>query len=216
MSPKQLASIAAAVQHLREGRLIIVVDDEDRENEGDVLLAAQFANEENITWIVNNSSGFICAPLTNDIADRLALPLMVAGNQDPRGTAYTVTVDAAARISTGISSADRANTLRVLAAQESQASDLLRPGHILPLRARDGGVRERGGHTEAAIDLLRLAGLREVGVISEIVEPNGKMMRLPGLLDLGKQENIPVIAIADLVSYLDASEAPLHSAEQDQ
>jgi 3,4-dihydroxy 2-butanone 4-phosphate synthase/GTP cyclohydrolase II len=149
-----LADIPAALQELRAGRPVIVVDDEGRENEGDVLLAAESASPEWIAWLVKHSSGFICAPMTNEIADRLELPLMVADNRDPRGTAYTVSVDAADRLSTGISASDRAHTLRVLADLRSVPSSLHRPGHILPLRAVEGGVRERDGHTEAAVDLL--------------------------------------------------------------
>ncbi|MBG6106689.1 3,4-dihydroxy-2-butanone-4-phosphate synthase [Frigoribacterium sp. CG_9.8] len=197
-----LADIPTALEELRAGKPIIVVDDEGRENEGDVVLAAQFASQEWLAWLVRNSSGFICAPMTNEIADRLELPLMVANNEDPRGTNYTVSVDAADRISTGISAADRAYTLRVLADLDSTPSSVHRPGHIMPLRARDGGVRERNGHTEATIDLLKLAGLTPVGVISEIVAEDGEMMRLPGLIQLGEREGIIVITIESLIDYL--------------
>jgi 3,4-dihydroxy 2-butanone 4-phosphate synthase/GTP cyclohydrolase II len=197
-----LADIPTALEELRAGKPIIVVDDEGRENEGDVVLAAQFASQEWLAWLVRNSSGFICAPMTNEIADRLELPLMVANNEDPRGTNYTVSVDAADRISTGISAADRAHTLRVLADLDSTPSSVHRPGHIMPLRARDGGVRERNGHTEATIDLLKLAGLTPVGVISEIVAEDGEMMRLPGLIQLGEREGIVVITIESLIDYL--------------
>ena len=197
-----LADIPAALRELRAGKPIIVVDDEGRENEGDVVLAAQFASQEWLAWLVRNSSGFICAPMTNEIADRLELPLMVVNNEDPRGTNYTVSVDAADRISTGISAGDRAHTLRVLANPDSTPSSVHRPGHIMPLRARDGGVRERDGHTEATIDLLTLAGLTPVGVISEIVAEDGEMMRLPGLLQLGEREGIVVITIESLIAYL--------------
>ncbi|MDQ1561670.1 MAG: 3,4-dihydroxy 2-butanone 4-phosphate synthase / cyclohydrolase, partial [Actinomycetota bacterium] len=151
---------------------------------------------------IRHTSGFICAPMTNEIADRLELPYMVLDNQDPLGTAYTVTVDAADRFSTGISAADRAHTLRVLATIESTPASLNRPGHILPLRAVDGGVRERPGHTEAAIDLLKLAGLIPVGAIGEIVADDGEMMRLPGLIEFGEREEIPVVTITALVEYL--------------
>lgn len=197
-----LATIPTALEALRAGRPIIVADDEGRENEGDIVLAAEFANQESIAWLVRHSSGFVCAPMTNEIADRLELPLMVARNEDVRGTNYTVTVDAAARITTGISAGDRAHTLRVLADMTSVPASLHRPGHILPLRARDGGVRERAGHTEAAIDLLKLAGLTPVGVISEIVADDGEMMRLPGLIALGETERVPVITVADLIDHL--------------
>ena len=200
-----LADIPTALDALRAGKPIIVADDESRENEGDVIIAAQSASQETLAWMVRNTSGFICAPLTGEIADRLELPPMVVDNQDPRGTNYTVSVDAADRISTGISAADRAHTLRVLAAPDSTPASLHRPGHILPLRAADGGVRERAGHTEAAVDLLRLAGLVPVGAISEIVAEDGEMMRLPELIELGERDDVPVITIEALVEYLDAS-----------
>ncbi|MWV59998.1 GTP cyclohydrolase II [Rathayibacter sp. VKM Ac-2754] len=197
-----LSSIPEAVEALRAGRPIIVADDEGRENEGDVIVSAQLASQETIAWMVRNSSGFICAPMTNEIADRLELPLMVVDNEDPRGTAYTLSVDAADRLSTGISASDRAHTLRVLADPEATPSRLHRPGHILPLRAVEGGVRERDGHTEAAVDLMKLAGLYPVAAISEIVAEDGEMMRLPGLIALGEREDVPVTTVAALIAYL--------------
>jgi len=201
-----LADIPTALDALRAGRPVIVVDDESRENEGDVVLAAQFASQEWLAWLVRNSSGFICAPMTNEIADRLELPIMVPDNQDPRGTNYTVSVDAANRLSTGISASDRAHTLRVLAGLDSVPASLHRPGHIMPLRAAEGGVRERDGHTEATVDLLKLAGLIPVGAISEIVADDGEMMRLPGLIELGEREGVDVITIADLIDYLNETQ----------
>ncbi|HZK59513.1 MAG TPA: GTP cyclohydrolase II [Cryobacterium sp.] len=197
-----LADIPSALDALRLGRPVIVADDEGRENEGDVIISAELATQEWIAWMVRNTSGFICAAMTNDIADKLDLPVMVVNNEDPRGTNYTITVDAADRLSTGISAADRSHTLRVLADPTSTPTSLNRPGHILPLRARDGGVRERDGHTEAAVDLMKLAGLNPVGAISEIVAEDGEMMRLPGLLELGEREGVLVITIADLIDYL--------------
>jgi 3,4-dihydroxy 2-butanone 4-phosphate synthase / GTP cyclohydrolase II len=197
-----LASIPTAIEALRAGRPIIVADDEGRENEGDIVIAAELASQEWIAWMVRNSSGFICAPMTNEIADALNLPPMVEVNEDPRGTAYTVSVDAADRLSTGISAADRAHTLRVLADAASTPASLHRPGHILPLRAVDGGVRDRDGHTEAAVDLMRLAGLTPVAAISEIVAEDGEMMRLPGLIALGERESVPVITIVSLIEWM--------------
>ena len=178
-----------------------------------MIISAQLATQEWIAWTVKYSSGFICAPMTNDIADRLDLPVMVLNNEDPLGTNYTVSVDAADRLSTGISAADRAHTLRVLADLASVPVSLHRPGHILPLRARDGGVRERSGHTEAAVDLMKLAGLLPVAAIAEIVADDGEMMRLPGLLEMGEREGVDVITIADLIVYLDEfhGDAPLPS-----
>lgn len=199
-----LAPVEEVIAAVRDGRIVIVADDEARENEGDAIVSATLATPETITWIVNHTSGFICAPMTNTIADRLELPMMVRDNQDPRGTAYTVSVDAADRLSTGISAADRAHTLNVLADLTSTPASVHRPGHILPLRAVDGGVRERGGHTEASVDLMKLAGLPPVAAISEIASPDGTMTRLPGLLELGEQEGLLVTTVAAIREYLDA------------
>jgi len=198
-----LANIPVALEALRAGQPIIVADDEGRENEGDVIIAAESASQEWVAWMVKHTSGFICAPMTNEIADRLDLPPMVEHNQDPRGTAYTVTVDAADRLSTGISASDRAHTLRVLADLTATPERLTRPGHIMPLRAVDGGVRERDGHTEAAVDLLKLAGLTPVAAISEIVADDGEMERLPGLIALGEREHVPVITIESLLRFME-------------
>ena len=201
-----LATIPEALEALRAGRPVIVADDENRENEGDVILSAQLATPEWVAWTVRWTSGFLCAPMPADWADRLDLPPMVENNEDARGTAYTVSVDAADRISTGISATDRAHTLNVLADPDSTPTSLIRPGHVLPLRAVDGGVRERAGHTEAAVELTRLAGLAPVGVIGEVVADDGSMMRLPGLQELGAEYDIPVITIEQLIAYLDEHE----------
>ncbi|WP_243077042.1 GTP cyclohydrolase II [Microbacterium sp. SS28] len=212
-----LATIPEALESLRAGRPVIVADDENRENEGDVVLSAELATPEWVAWTVRWSSGFICAPMPAEWADRLDLPPMVAVNEDARGTAYTVSVDAADRQSTGISASDRAHTLNVLADPASTPTSVIRPGHILPLRAVDGGVRERGGHTEAAVDLMRLAGLKPVGAIAEVVAEDGSMMRLPGLIDLGARDDVPVITIEQLVAYLQENEpveTPAHSAHK--
>jgi 3,4-dihydroxy 2-butanone 4-phosphate synthase/GTP cyclohydrolase II len=198
-----LADIPTALAALAAGKPVIVADDEGRENEGDVVMAAQFASQEWIAWTVRHTSGYLCAPMTNEIADRLELPPMWANSEDPRGTAYTVSVDAADRLSTGISASDRAHTLRVLADPESTPRSIIRPGHIIPLRAVDGGVRERDGHTEATVDLLKLAGLEPVGVIGEIVAEDGEMMRLPGLLKLGEEHDVPVITIEELLRFME-------------
>jgi 3,4-dihydroxy 2-butanone 4-phosphate synthase/GTP cyclohydrolase II len=197
-----LASIPEALAELRKGRPVIVVDNESRENEGDVIISAQLASQEWMAWMVRHTSGYICAPMPHRLADRLELPVMVANNEDPRGTNYTISVDAADRLSTGISAADRAHTLRVLADPESVPASLHRPGHILPLRAVDGGVRERDGHTEAAVDLMKLAGLVPVGAISEIVEDDGEMMLLPALIRFGEREGVLVITIEALIQFL--------------
>ncbi|MCC4907907.1 GTP cyclohydrolase II [Microbacterium sp. cx-59] len=201
-----LSPIPVALDALRAGKPVIVADDENRENEGDVILSAQLATPEWIAWTVRHSSGFICAPMPAEWADRLDLPPMVEVNQDARGTAYTVSVDASSGVTTGISAADRARTLNVLADTASVPTSLIRPGHVLPLRAVEGGVRERSGHTEAAVDLMRLAGLEPVGAIAEIVAEDGSMMRLPGLIELGARDDIPVITIEQLIAYLQDTE----------
>lgn len=201
-----LSTIPEALEALRAGRPVLVADDENRENEGDVVLSAQLATPEWIAWTVRWSSGYVCAPMPADWADRLDLPPMVEVNQDARGTAYTVSVDAAEGVGTGISAADRARTLNVLADPDAVPASLIRPGHVLPLRAVDGGVRERAGHTEAAVDLMRLAGLEPVGAIAEVVAEDGSMMRLPGLIELGERDGVPVVTIEQLIAYLDEVE----------
>jgi len=201
-----LSSVEQAIAAIAAGRPVIVADDEHRENEGDVVLSAELATPEWIAWTVAHSSGFICAPVSAEIADALDLPPMVQHNEDVRGTAYTVTVDAAVGVTTGISAHDRARTLRVLADPTSVRDDLHRPGHVVPLRARAGGVRERAGHTEAAIDLVTAAGLRPAAAICEIVDEQGGMMRLPELVGLGTREGVPVITIAALATWLDAAD----------
>jgi len=205
-APLALSRVEDAIASIAAGRPVIVADDEHRENEGDVILAAELATPEWIAWTVAHSSGFICAPVSVEIADALDLPPMVAHNEDVRGTAYTVTVDAAVGVTTGISAHDRSRTLRVLADPSSVRDDLHRPGHVVPLRARPGGVRERAGHTEAAIDLVTAAGLRPAAAICEIVDEDGSMMRLPRLVELGAREGVPVITIAALVEWLDAAD----------
>ncbi|WP_285135627.1 GTP cyclohydrolase II [Microbacterium sp. lyk4-40-TSB-66] len=206
-----LSTIPEALEALRQGRPILVADDENRENEGDVIISAQLATPEWLAWTVRWSSGYVCAPMPGEWADRLDLPPMVEVNQDARGTAYTVSVDAASGVTTGISAADRSRTLNVLADPESAPTSLIRPGHVLPLRAVDGGVRERAGHTEAAVDLMRLAGLEPVGAIAEVVADDGSMMRLPGLFELGERDGIPVITIEQLIAYLNDTD-PLPAA----
>jgi 3,4-dihydroxy 2-butanone 4-phosphate synthase/GTP cyclohydrolase II len=197
-----LATIPEVLDALRAGKPVIVADDEARENEGDAIMAAEFATQEWIAWMIRHTSGFLCAPMPNALADRLELPIMVERSEDARGTAYTISVDAADRTSTGISAADRAHTLRVLADPTATPDRLIRPGHILPLRAVDGGVVQRAGHTEAAVDLMRLAGLSPVGVIGEIVSDDGEMMRLPGLIELGERDGLAVTTVAALVDWI--------------
>jgi len=209
-----LTPIPEVLAALRAGRVVIVADDEGRENEGDAIASAELATKESVAWIVKNSSGLLCAPMPRDFADRLNLPIMIERSQDSRKTAYTITVDAAIGVTTGISATDRAITLRALANPTSVPSDVIRPGHILPLRAVDGGVMARAGHTEAAVDLLRMAGLSPVGVIAEIVADDGDMMRMPGLLELGLRDNVPVTTIAAMILWLNAHPLEEPSAEE--
>ena len=196
-----LATVEEALAALRAGRPVLVTDDEDRENEGDVVLAAETLTPEWMAWTIRHSSGYICAPMPDEVADRLSLPLMVPDNRDPLRTAYTVTVDAAEGTTTGISAADRARTVRTLADPDATADSLIRPGHVVPLRAKAGGVLQRPGHTEATVDLCRLAGLAPVGAIGELVNDDGTMMRLPEVLALGAEHDLPVITIAALAAW---------------
>jgi 3,4-dihydroxy 2-butanone 4-phosphate synthase/3,4-dihydroxy 2-butanone 4-phosphate synthase/GTP cyclohydrolase II len=200
----RLEPVQAAVDALRAGRPVLVVDDEDRENEGDIVFAAQHATPALMGWTIRHSSGVICVPLSAETADRLALPPMVEDNQDAKGTAYTVSCDARAGISTGISATDRARTVVALADPGSDPGDFARPGHIFPLRAVDGGVLVRQGHTEAAVDLCRLAGLAPVGVIAEVVHDDGEMMRLPALRAFADEHGCPLISIEDLAAHVAA------------
>jgi 3,4-dihydroxy 2-butanone 4-phosphate synthase/GTP cyclohydrolase II len=196
-----LSTVEEALEALQAGRPVLVLDDEDRENEGDLVLAAETASEDWMAWTIRHSSGYLCAPMPGEIADRLELPLMVADNRDPLRTAYTVSVDAAEGVTTGISAADRLRTVQVLADVDATPSDLIRPGHVLPLRARPGGVLTRPGHTEAAVDLTRLAGLSPVGVIGELVHDDGTMMRFDAVVELGREFGLPVITIEQLVDH---------------
>jgi 3,4-dihydroxy 2-butanone 4-phosphate synthase/GTP cyclohydrolase II len=199
----EYSSIENVIQALREGKPVIITDDEDRENEGDAIIAAQFATTEWVAWMVRHTSGFLCAPMTSERANQLDLPLMWVQNQDPHQTAYTVSVDAVTRTSTGISAAERANTARVLADPSSRPESLIRPGHVLPLRAKAGGVLERPGHTEAAVDLLGLANLEPVGLMAELVNNDGTMMRSGELFALAKRFDLPMSTITILREHLE-------------
>lgn len=203
MTPSEL--VQRAVSALADGRMVVVVDDHDREDEGDLVVAAELLTAEQAAFIVAHTTGIVCAPMPAVRADELALPPMVVDNQDAHGTAFTVSVDHAGT-GTGVSAADRARTLRALADPATRPSDLRRPGHVFPLRARDGGVLVRAGHTEAAVDLLTMAGLAPVGVISEIVDVDGSMRRGESLRAFAEEHNLPVLAIADLVRHRRASE----------
>ncbi|MDI3241569.1 3,4-dihydroxy-2-butanone-4-phosphate synthase [Arthrobacter sp. AL08] len=212
-APAGLDLIEDAVRAIAAGRPVLVVDNEDRENEGDIIFAAQHATPSLMGWTIRYSSGVICVPLEGGRAEALALPPMVDINEDAKGTAYTVSCDAALGVSTGISATDRALTARILADPGSQPAALTRPGHVFPLRAVNGGVRERAGHTEAAVELCKLAGLEPVGVIAEVVYDNGEMMRLDGLRGFALEHGCPLISIADLVAYLEAAQPASHPTD---
>ncbi|MEY4276090.1 MAG: hypothetical protein RIS26_553 [Actinomycetota bacterium] len=201
-----LNTIDEALEALRAGKPVLVADDENRENEGDAIIAAEFATEEWMAWIVRNTTGFLCAPMEEARANELELPQMILNNQDPHGTNYTVSVDATTRQSTGVSAYDRALTARVLADPSSTAASLIRPGHLIPLRAHRQGVLGRPGHTEATVDLMKLAGLQPVGVIGEMVSADGSMMRLPELMEVGAREGLPVITIEQLIAHIQTHE----------
>ena len=196
-------SIRRAVMAIAAGEPVIVVDDEDRENEGDLIVAAELVTTETMAFIVRHTSGFVCVALPAAECDRLNLPPMCGINQDRRGTAYTVSVDATHGTTTGISARDRARTAQVLADSRSESADLDRPGHMIPLRARDGGVLVRRGHTEAAVDLTRLAGVAPAGVLCGIVSTDdpGRMARRPELTRFAAEHGLHIISVADLAEY---------------
>jgi len=201
--PFQFDSINAALVDLKAGRAVVVVDDENRENEGDLICAAQFATPDMINFMAVEARGLICLAMTGDRLDELDLPLMVSNTTDSNQTAFTVSIDAAPNlgVTTGISAEDRARTIQVAINPATQAADLRRPGHIFPLRAREGGVLKRAGHTEAGVDLPQLAGLYPAGVICEIQNSDGSMARLPELIKYAKTHKLKIISIADLISY---------------
>jgi 3,4-dihydroxy 2-butanone 4-phosphate synthase/GTP cyclohydrolase II len=199
----RLDSIERAVADIAAGKAVVVVDDEDRENEGDLIFAAELATPELVAFMVRYTSGYVCVPLEPADCDRLDLPPMFHTNQDKRQTAYTVTVDAREGVTTGISASDRARTIRLLASPDSSPVDFSRPGHVVPLRAREGGVLRRTGHTEAAVDLARMAGLRPAGVLCEVVsqKDEGDMARFDELRAFADEHGLALISIADLVAH---------------
>ena len=193
--------IEQAIAAIGRGEFVVVVDDADRENEGDLIMAAEKANRESLAFMIRHTSGVICMPLEGYRLDELALPLMVANNTESQRTAFTVSVDAVHGTTTGISAADRATTIKALLDAGTRAEDLARPGHIFPLRYREGGVLKRAGHTEAAVDLARLAGCYPAGVLAEVVNDDGTMARLPRLEAFAADHGLEIISIADLIRY---------------
>ena len=199
-------SIDEAIEEMRAGRMVIVVDDADRENEGDLILAAEKVTPEAVGFMVRHTSGVICMPVMGSRLDELRLPLMVTDVTDPQRTAFTVSVDVRKGTTTGISAADRAATIKAVLDPRTRPEDLARPGHVFPLRYREGGVLKRAGHTEAAVDLARLAGLYPAGVLCEVVNDDGTMARLPDLLRFARRHGLKLVSIADLIEYRRRSE----------
>ncbi len=195
-------NIELAIKALQSGKMVIVADSEDRENEGDLICASIHATPKNINFMTKEARGLICVPMTGERLDQLGLTSMTRKNMDPHGTAFTISVDAIEGITTGISSFERSKTIMQLIDPLKGPNDFRQPGHIFPLRARKGGVLSRAGHTEAAVDLCELAGLPKAGVICEILEEDGTMMRMPSLIKFSKKHDLPLITIADLISYL--------------
>src|SRR5437870_9669222 len=195
------ATVDEAIADSRAGRMVIVVDDEDRENEGDLTLAAELTDADDVAFIRKYASGVICVPMTAERLEQLDLPQMVARNEARLGTAFTVSVDAREGVTTGISAADRARTIKLLADPKSRPADLVKPGHIFPLRAREGGVLVRAGQTEAAVDLARMAGLTPAGVICEIMNEDGTMARVPQLTEFCRRHDLKMISVAETIRY---------------
>lgn len=212
----RLDPVEQAIRDIAAGRPVVVVDDEDRENEGDLVIAAEKATPEIIAFMMSECRGLICAPLEGDELERLELPQMVQHNTESMQTAFTVSVDASGAhgVTTGISAADRATTLRLLADGVSGPADFVRPGHVFPLRAKPGGVLTRNGHTEAAVDLARLAGLRPAGAIVEIAGEDGVMLRLPELIPFARKHGLTIISIEDLIAYRRSAEPTVRREAQ--
>ena len=198
--------VEEAIEDIRAGRMVIVVDDADRENEGDLIIAAEKVTPEAIAFMVRHTSGVVCMPVVGERLDQLEIPLMVADATDSQRTAFTVSIDVLHGTTTGISAADRCATIRAVIDRQTRPSDLMRPGHIFPLRYKEGGVLKRAGHTEAAVDLARLAGLYPSGVLCEIVNEDGTMARLPDLVRFARRHQLRIISIADLIQYRRRSE----------
>ena len=210
MSEQVFHSIPEILEEIREGRLVIVVDDGDRENEGDLVMAAPFATPEHINFMAKHGRGIICVPMEGPTLDRLGLHPMVTPSEDPMKTAWTISVDAKRGVTTGISAHDRAHTIQVLINPASTPDALNRPGHVFPLRAKEGGVLRRAGHTEAAIDLARLAGVSPAGVICEIMSDDGTMARTPHLFEFARQHHLKICTIASLIEYRRRFEKLVH------
>ena len=198
--------VERALEALRAGRGVLVTDNEDRENEGDLIYAAETLTDAQMALLIRECSGIVCLCLPDEKVRELELPMMVEDNSSAYQTAFTVTIEAAEGVTTGVSAADRVTTIKAAIADDAKPADLCRPGHVFPLRARPGGVLEREGHTEATVDLMRLAGLKPCGVLCEVTNPDGTMARLPEIIDFAKRRYLPVLTVADLVNYRVAME----------
>ena len=207
-------TIEEAIRDIRAGRMVILVDDEDRENEGDLCMAAETVTPEAINFMATYGRGLICLPMTPDKIDALGLPPMVDNNTSPYGTGFTVSVESRCGVSTGISAADRATTILTAVADDAKPRDLVRPGHIFPLRAREGGVIVRAGQTEGSVDLARLAGMKPAGVICEIMDEDGTMARMPSLEKFSEKHGVGICTIADLIGYRMRMESFVHRAAE--
>ncbi|HJK90365.1 MAG TPA: 3,4-dihydroxy-2-butanone-4-phosphate synthase [Polyangiaceae bacterium LLY-WYZ-15_(1-7)] len=201
MRTEAIERVLAALEDIRQGKMVILTDDEDRENEGDLVMAAELCTPETINFMARHARGLICLSLTEDRCDRLELPMMVGHNKSSRSTAFTVSIEARHGVSTGISAADRAHTIRTAVAPDVRPSDLVSPGHVFPLRAKPGGVLQRTGHTEGSVDLARLAGLDAAGVICEIMNDDGTMARYDDLVGFAETHGLRLLSIADLIEY---------------
>ncbi|WP_110649450.1 bifunctional 3,4-dihydroxy-2-butanone-4-phosphate synthase/GTP cyclohydrolase II [Salinicola peritrichatus] len=212
--PSQLASIEALVEDIRQGKMVILMDDEDRENEGDIIMAAECVEASHINFMARHARGLICQPMSRERCQQLKLPLMVSDNGSGYGTKFTVSIEAARGVSTGISAADRALTVRAAAARDAKPEDIVQPGHIFPLMAEPGGVLRRAGHTEAACDLATMAGFEPTGVICEIMNDDGSMARRPELERFAAEHDIRIGTIADLIHYRMLNERTVDAVEQ--
>lgn len=206
----KLNTVPELIEDIRQGKMIILMDDEDRENEGDIIMAAEFTQAEHINFMAMHARGLICMPMTRERCELLKLPLMVQRNASGFGTKFTVSIEAATGVTTGISAADRARTVQAAAAPDAKAADIVQPGHIFPLMAEPGGVLRRAGHTEAACDLPRLAGLAPAGVICEVMNDDGTMARRPDLEKFAEKHGLKIGTIADLIHYRMVNEQTVH------
>ena len=193
--------VKIALNAIKEGNGVLVTDNEDRENEGDMIFSAENLTEKQMALLIREGSGIVCLCLTPEKCDELELPMMVENNTSAYGTGFTISIEAAEGVTTGVSAADRVTTVKAAANPDAKPEDLSHPGHVFPLRAKAGGVLERDGHTEATVDLMKLAGLNPAGVLCEVTLPNGTMARMPDVIEFSKEHDMPVVTIEDIITY---------------